>query len=243
MNRNSVLIKQYAELQQQFLDNRGNVEFRDYLKKRGMTKEIVSRFELGYNTKMFFHKNGDPLIGNNAITIPIRDFSGRIVAFQSRFVKNPIINGTEYRYFNSDVLPLVYEKKKWLYNIERVVTDYYDRTVYVVEGVFDLFSLAVAGIDNVVATIGNRLSIETTEMLIQYFDKVIFVLDKGDGGQVMIDFKNPRIWDIELYKVQVEDVGDKEYKDSNDLLLGGINIQDYFAGKIVKIEKEVEVYG
>src|SRR5271157_1803379 len=169
-SRNASLLKQYTELQLEFLANRKNPAFGGYLlNKRKLSKDIVKRFELGYNTRIFSHKKkGEPLIGKDAITIPIRDFRGRIVAFQSRFVVNPVINGIEYRYFNSEILPFVYEKIKWLYNLEQVLKDYYDRSVYVVEGAFDLFSLAVAGIDNVVATIGNRLSVETTELLLRY---------------------------------------------------------------------------
>jgi DNA primase len=237
MNRNNYLLKTYIELQSQFISNR-NDRFWDYLKRRGITELVANKYELGYNNRFFDIKDKkEPLIGKDAITIPFRDMDGRIIAFQSRFIKNPTIHGVEYRYFNSEVIPFVYEKRKYIYNLNNVLKQGYSRELYIVEGVFDLYSLVVQGIFNVVAVIGNKLTTEIVEMLRRYFDTLIFILDAGKEGSDILRSKNRRLYDLDIYKIQVGDIGDIKIKDSNDLLVGGWDIQQYINEHKVIVDK------
>jgi DNA primase len=239
MNHNQYILKKYAELQQYFVSKR-NKKFYDYLYNRGITDEIINKYELGFNDKFFDSKGKkgieEPLIGYNAITIPFRDMNERIIAYQSRFIEKTVINGEDYRYFNSKVIPFVYEKKKYLYNLNNILcSNNYSREIYIVEGVFDLYSVIISGINNVIAVIGNKLTTEIVEILRKYFDKIIFILDKGKEGSDILKAKNIRIYDLEMYQVQVD--GDEGIKDANDLLVKNINIKKYIEDNIKKVDK------
>ena len=234
---NSRMIQTYAKLQKQFIANRSD-KFYDYLiKKRHLTKEVIDRFELGYNDCYFDSKQGEPLIAKDAITIPFRDMTGRIVAYQSRFIVNQkTADGRELRYFFTRNLPSVYEKSKYVYNLDRVITQHYNRSVVIVEGVIDLMSLAVVGINNVVTPLQNMIGVETAEILWRYFDKVYFLMDKGETGEAILDFKNKRMYDLQLYKIAIKDTNNKILKDANDMLIEGINIREYMKQNSQKVE-------
>jgi DNA primase len=236
------LIEQYNFYQKEFIENRGDLFWNYLLNKRKLTKEIINRFELGYNKRWFKHKDGEPLIGSNAITIPFRDYTNnnRIIAYQSRFINNvESKDGVIYRYFNTINIPKVYERSKMFYNLYNVLNDYYneEKIVYVVEGSFDLMALACIGINNAVAAGKNTMSAEQIEILRRYFKTIIFVLDKGEEGKMLIKFKNNRIYDLNLYYSQINDCNGKEYKDVNDMLVDGtIDIKKYIADNMIKIE-------
>jgi DNA primase len=243
MNRNQYLLLEYIKLQRDFINNR-NDKFYNYLHNRGITDDIIENYELGYSGTKYFDTKGkrgnvkEPLIGTNAITIPFRDINnGRIIGFQSRFIDKVNINDVEYRYFNSEVIPFVYEKKKYIYNLNNVIKDNnYSKEIYIVEGVFDLWSMILSGIHNVGAVIGNKLTTEIVEILIRYgFEKVIFMLDKGKEGSDILKAKNIRIYDLDLYQVQVD--GEEGIKDVNDLLMRNIDVKKYIEDNIKIVDK------
>lgn len=225
---NSRMIATYTQLQKQFVAKRDK-RFYDYLiTKRHLTEEVIDKFELGYNDRYFDMNKGEPLIAKDGITIPFRDMTGRIVAFQSRFIDNQITkDGRELRYFFTHNLPMVYERSKYIYNLDRVLTHHYNRSVIIVEGVFDLISLVVAGINNVVTPLQNMVGMEIAEILWRYFDRVYFLMDKGETGEQILDFKNKRMYDLELYKIPVNDINGVVLKDANDMLKAGIDIRQY----------------
>ncbi len=222
----SNILSTYATIQKDFINNRNDVFYNYLLNKRKLNKTVVEEFKLGYNERFFNVKNKEPLIGRKAITIPIYDFMDRIVGYQSRFVGDTLINGKEMRYLNTYIIPNVYEKKKMFYNLPNVINNYYNRNVYIVEGVFDLFSCYSHGIKNIIATVGNRMSEEMIEILYRYFDKIIFIMDGGDSGVEMINFKNDRLKELELWGVQINMDGGK-VKDTNDMLTNGYDIKKY----------------
>jgi DNA primase len=225
---NSRMIETYAKLQKQFLLKRDK-HFYDYLiTKRHLTQEVIDKFELGYNDHYFDMSKGEPLIAKDGITIPFRDMTGRIVAFQSRFIDNQTTaDGRELRYFFTRNLPLVYERSKYIYNLDRVLTHHYNRSVVIVEGVFDLISLVIAGVNNVVTPLQNMVGVEIAEILWRYFDRVYFLMDKGKTGEQILNFKNKRMYDLELYKIPVKDINGMVLKDANDMLKAGIDIRQY----------------
>jgi len=224
---NSHNIKLYKELQEQFVKNR-NDRFYDYLlKKRMLNKDMIDMFELGYNNRFFYSKKNEPTIAKDSITIPFRDFRGRIVAFQSRFIDVLKINGQEFRYFFTHNLPFVYQRSKYIYNLNNVLTNHYNRVAILVEGVFDLISLYQLGIHNVISPLQNRLTLEQTEVLRRYFDKLYFLMDKGESGEVILSKNNLRLYELNLLKIQVKDIDGVELKDANDMLKAGIDIRAF----------------
>lgn len=232
---NTYLLQTYQQLQTQFIKNR-NDRFYDYLvNKRKLTKEMIEKFELGYNDRFFKSKKGEPVIAKDSITIPFRDLTGRIVAFQSRFIDVLKINGQEFRYFFTHNLPYVYQRSKYIYNLDKVITKHYNRVAIVVEGVFDLISLYQGGVRNVISPLQNRLTLEQTEILRRYFDKIYFLMDKGESGEVILNPKNIRLYDLDLYKVQVKNVNGVTLKDANDMLKAGVDIRGFMKANKEKV--------
>lgn len=233
---NSYYLKTYKRLQKDFINNR-NEKFYDYLMgERNLTKKMIEKFELGYNNTFFDIKKKDPLIAKDSITIPFRDVFGRIVAFQSRFINKVKIKNQNFKYFFSHNLPFVYQRSKYIYNLNRVLTKYYKKAVIIVEGVFDLISLYQVGIYNVISPLQNRLTMEQTEILRRYFDKIYFLMDKGETGEVILNNKNVRLFDLRLYKIPVKDVNSIELKDANDMLRANIDIKKFMKENKQQVE-------
>lgn len=105
----------------------------DYLMlQRGLTREIINEFQLGYNDKIS-HK--DKTI--NGISIPLRDKNGRTIAFAYRTFGEP-------KYINS-VNNDYYIKGDFLFNADKAKRLIKDR-LYVVEGYMDAISAHQQGL-------------------------------------------------------------------------------------------------
>ncbi len=177
-----------------------------YLKKRGITKEIIKGFNLGYapegwdNLSSFFLKNGtsaalaikagliSPRKSLNGfydrfrgrIMFPIFNESIKVIGFGGR-----IIDDSHPKYLNSPETP-VYNKSRSLYGLYKAKKSCRENNaVYIVEGYFDLLSLYQHGIENVVATLGTALTHEHVRIirgLVGKAGKVVLVYDSDDAG-------------------------------------------------------------
>lgn len=184
-----------------------NLAVQDYLRSRGLTKETVSSFRLGYAPAGWqnlcdFLKNArfsDHLLiraglalrseKNNAvydrfrsrIMFPIHDASGRLAGFSGR------IFGTETektggKYVNSPETAL-YNKSKILYGYDRakVAIRQADRCV-VVEGQMDLLLSHQAGFANTVALSGTALSVEQLVLIKRLTNNLVMAFDGDEAG-------------------------------------------------------------
>ncbi len=174
-----------------------------YLKKRGLSAEIIDRFNLGYAPKgwnniiNFFSKSGVPLakVERSGLILPKKDSHGYYDRFRER-IAFPIIDVNQAvigfggrvmddslpKYLNSPETP-VYSKSRSLYGLHLAkdkshTTD----TIYIVEGYLDLLTLHQHGIENAVATLGTALTADHVRMLSRYVPRLILVYDSDEAG-------------------------------------------------------------
>jgi DNA primase len=175
---------------------------RDYLKKRGLSPEIIRAFQLGYAVdewdalRRHFQSRGIALeVGQEVgllvpraqggyydrfrqrIIFPILDRQSRVIAFGGR-----IVGEGEPKYLNSPE-SLLYHKGRTLYGLPQAA-DALRKTgaALVVEGYLDLIALQVQGIGNVLATLGTALTREQVRLLKSLVAKVVLVYDGDAAG-------------------------------------------------------------
>ncbi len=174
----------------------------EYLTNRGMTKDIIDRFGIGYAPGGW-----DRLLGylkKKHVPLKVAEMSGLIVdnkkggfydRFRERVVfpiydmgKNVIGFGGRVmddgmpKYLNSPET-LVYNKSRSLYGLH--LTKQWIRkegTVFIVEGYLDMLSLFQHHIQNVVATLGTALTPDHVKILRGHTTKVILVYDSDEAG-------------------------------------------------------------
>ncbi|HLD46378.1 MAG TPA: DNA primase, partial [Desulfobaccales bacterium] len=175
---------------------------REYLKKRGLTPEIIRAFQLGYAVdewdalrRHFQHRGISLELGQEVgllaprdrggfydrfrgrIIFPIFDRQSRVIAFGGR-----IIGEGEPKYLNSPE-SLLYSKGRTLYGLPQAAEALRATGVaLVVEGYLDLIALQVHGVANVLATLGTALTREQVRLLKAVADKVVLVYDGDAAG-------------------------------------------------------------
>jgi len=172
-----------------------------YLTERGMSTQMVKKFQLGYSpdewtaftdhaTKnahdlQLLEKTGMTILRENdkkfdrfkgRVMFPIHNLTGQVIAFGGRTLSS---DKKQAKYLNSPETDL-YHKSKVLYGIyfarnEMVRSD----NCFLVEGYTDVISLFDAGVENVVASSGTALTIDQIK-LIKRFTNNITVLYDGD---------------------------------------------------------------
>ncbi len=182
---------------------------KEYLKKRKITKDIIKSFAIGYAPEgwdnlisYFFKKKISPrLLEKSGLIIPRRKGNGFYDRFRGRIIF-PIFNISSQvigfggrvlddsdpknaKYLNSPETP-VYTKSHSLYGLNRAKDKLRElKTVFVVEGYFDLLALHQHDIINSVATLGTSLTAEHVRLIRGYIGKtgkVILVYDSDDAG-------------------------------------------------------------
>lgn len=155
-----------------------------YFAGRKISKESMSRFQLGYSAKQ------------DMVTVPVHAPDGMLVGFVGRSVE-----GKEFK--NTPGLP----KAKTLFNIHRVKTA---TAVYVVESSFDAIRLDQCGLP-AVATLGSNVSNIQIDLLKKYFNNIYVIADNDEAGTNMLnritDKAGSRVMSIQLNK-QYKDIGD-----------------------------------
>ena len=186
-------------------DERGRPA-REYLERRGITRETAERFGLGWapeewtalsdaarkhgidNGRMLAlglakeSKNGrDPYDAFRArIIFPIEDLSGRVVAFGGRIIGEA--DERTPKYLNSPETP-VYHKGSVLYGLgwsRGAIRK--EEAVLVVEGYMDYVSLAAHGVGNAVAPLGTAMTQEQCELIARYAPRAILLYDSDKAG-------------------------------------------------------------
>jgi len=172
-----------------------------YLRKRGLTENIIKQFGLGFApggwnelTKNLLDKGvGKELLLSSGLSIqtktgelvdrfrdrimfPIFDIRGNIVGFGGR-----VIDNTQPKYMNSPDTP-VYNKSRELYGLN-YARQSKSRKLLIVEGYMDVISLHQAGIDYAVASLGTALTQSQAWILKKYAEEVIIAYDSDSAGQ------------------------------------------------------------
>jgi DNA primase len=131
-----------------------------YFEGRKITKESMTKFDLGYSEKQ------------DSVTVPMHSPDGMCIGFVARTVE-----GKEFK--NTPGLP----KSKILFNLHRVKSS---KIVYVVESSFDAIRLDQVGLPSV-ATLGANVSSSQMKLLEKYFTNVVLVADNDEAGSIMAD--------------------------------------------------------
>ena len=176
-----------------------------YLTDRGITKDIIEKFTIGYAPKAYttfyerfksefsdevLEKAGLISAGKeskyidrfrNRIIIPIQNEFGEYVAFGARAVEKDQMP----KYLNSSD-SLIYNKSKILYGLytAKDAIKEYD-SVILMEGYFDVISAQAHGIENAVASCGTSLTSEHIKLLSRYTSsrKIYLSFDTDNAGQ------------------------------------------------------------
>ncbi|MFN2385648.1 MAG: DNA primase [Thermoanaerobaculia bacterium] len=112
----------------------------------------------------------------------VRDERGRPVGFGGR----ALARDAEPKYLNSPESP-IFAKKRLLYGLSEAREAIRRRErVIVVEGYFDHLALVMAGLDEVVATMGTALTPEQAERLRRLASEVVFCYDGDAAGRAAV---------------------------------------------------------
>jgi DNA primase len=186
---------------------RGAPQAIDYLKKRGLTGPIASRFGLGYaaggwqNLEAAFDDyRSDALVEAGLVLVsektdeagaarrydrfrdrvmfPIRNIRGQVIGFGGR-----VLDGGEPKYLNSPETPL-FSKGSELYGLFEARLAIREKGyALVVEGYMDVVALAQLGFPNAVATLGTACTPVHVQKLMRQTDMVVFSFDGDKAGR------------------------------------------------------------
>lgn len=176
-----------------------------YLEKRGILKETIEKFELGYAPDSweallnYFRGKGytfeevrdagmlterqDGSGGydrfRHRIMIPIRDANGRMVGFGARILRPDDVP----KFLNSPQTAL-FDKGRLLYGLNqaRKPIRSLDQAV-IVEGYFDVIALHQQGFANVVSPMGTALTEDQLRMLKRFTRRILLALDADAAGE------------------------------------------------------------
>lgn len=177
---------------------------RRYLEERGVTGEILTQYRIGYAPAV--EAEGWSFLGSklqdselklaieagllvekerggsydrfrDRIVFPIMDVGGRVCGFGGRIVgegQPKYLNSPESLVFNKGNLLLgLFQQKEKIRQ---------QNSAILVEGNFDLISLAGHGCENVVAPLGTALTREQLRLLKRYVNDVVLLFDGDDAG-------------------------------------------------------------
>lgn len=119
----------------------------------------------------------------NRVMFPIRDVSGRVIAFGGR-----VIGEGEPKYLNSQETPL-FHKSEVLYGLDMAKAGMAASGVaVVVEGYTDVIACHAAGLNNVVATLGTALTQKHIRTLSRHAkNEIVYLFDGDAAGQRAAD--------------------------------------------------------
>ncbi|MEN2828982.1 DNA primase [Mannheimia haemolytica] len=197
------LMEAVAKFYQQNLSHQ--IEPQSYLQQRGLSEEIIERFEIGFAPNAFdaalrtfgqsqediqklldtgvLTKNDSGRIYDkfrNRVMLPIRDKRGRVIAFGGRVLPN---DEQGAKYMNSPET-VIYHKGSELYGLYQALKvnetpDY----LFVVEGYMDVVALAQFGVDNAVASLGTATTGEQIQQMFRCTEQIVCCYDGDRAGR------------------------------------------------------------
>ena len=256
----AILVEMHREAQAFFVKQlngtpEGKVA-RAYLEDRGLDKETIERFGIGYSPSggdvLMRHlrtKYKDNLLAESGlisrdtsgrffdrfrrrITFPIANESAKIVAFGCR-----ALGDDQPKYLNSPETP-IYSKSNVLYHMDRA-KDALRRQDFaiLVEGYMDAIAVARAGISNVVASCGTSLAEPQIKLLSRFTKRIIINFDPDTAGQTATERSVSLLLeqDFEVRVLALPSIGDK--KADPDLFIRERGKDEY-----IKLLKEAPPY-
>ena len=183
----------------------------DYLKRRGVSPEMIDAFQLGYSPDSWdalktYLKNMDSpeadavesgLIYRNdesgrtwdffrdRLMFPIHDRQGNVIGFGGRQLTEPAPDAPGYnpKYINTAATP-IFDKRSSLYGINRAHSAIREsNTGIIVEGYMDVIAAHQYSYTNVVASMGTALTENQVSQLKSLATSFILALDPDTAGQ------------------------------------------------------------
>jgi DNA primase len=231
----AMLVEMHREAQTFFVKQlEGTLEgkaARAYLEDRGLDKDAMSRFGIGYSPSggdallrhlkakypekllvesgLISRDQGGKLFDRfrRRITFPIANESGKIVAFGCRGL------GDDHpKYLNSPESP-IYSKSNVLYHLDRAKEGIRRQDFAIlVEGYMDAIAVARVGISNVVASCGTSLAEQQIKLLGRFTKRVVVNYDPDAAGQSATERSLSLLLeqDFEVRVLVLPSVGDKK---------------------------------
>ncbi len=183
-----------------------------YFKERELRDEIIRKFQLGYSpeqrnafteyalekgySKEIIEKSGLSIFPENApngidrfrerVLFPIHSFSGRVLGFGARILKNNIKTA---KYLNSPETE-IYHKSQVLYGLNQSKQAISKNNLcLLVEGYMDVIALHQSGIENVVSSSGTALTVEQIKLIKRLTENVTILFD-GDSAGIKASFRS-----------------------------------------------------
>ena len=197
------ILKEYKNYFNQNLYSSSSKEAYDYLLNRGLKKDIIEEFKLGYvpwknnfydtllknyteeeiNLTGLYYKSDKTgkFIDrfNSRIIFPINNISGDTVAFGGRVIKD----GKLAKYINSPETEF-YKKGSMIFNLDKAKNLRAEtEDILIVEGYMDVVSVYAAGIKNVIANSGTALTERQIDLIWKFFSNPVICLDGDKSGQ------------------------------------------------------------
>ncbi len=183
---------------------KGNANAMKYLEKRGISIEIIDKFQIGLATNQsdtlykVLNKDGQNIsdameLGlvretngkyydtfKDRIMFPIVDVRGKVLGFSGRvYVKT---DGHIGKYVNSQE-STIFRKSNIVYNLNNASSEIRKKgSVILFEGFMDVIAAYKAGIRNGIATMGTAFTQEHAKVISNYADKLIICFDGDNAG-------------------------------------------------------------
>ena len=173
----------------------------DYLISRGVTPEIIKKFQLGYSpadrtwlkkfllsknysneflneSGLFSKKYPDISFFSDRLMFPIFNRKNQVVAFGGR-----LLHGEGPKYLNSGEM-IQYKKGETLYAFNFAKESIRkEKSVIFCEGYMDVIAYHQAGITNAVAPLGTALTEDQVKIISSFVDTVYLSFDSDEAGQ------------------------------------------------------------
>ena len=172
----------------------------DYFLSRGLSKETITKFGLGYAPESWdklkkhlkekgytdYEMTDAGLVSSkdgrtfdrfrNRVMFPIMDVRGNVIAFGGR-----VLDDSKPKYLNTSDTP-VFDKSSNLFalNIAKKSTS---KKIVVVEGYMDVITLHQQGVDTAVASLGTALTSNHAKLLKRYAEEVVLCYDSDEAGR------------------------------------------------------------
>lgn len=179
-------------------------DIRRYIDKRGLERDMVTKFRLGYadsswrSLSDYLLKRGIKLdtvlkaglvqkhkdmsfydLFRNRLIFPICDVRGRVVGFGAR-----VIDESSPKYINSPET-LIYKKAQHLYGLNFAKSCIREKGFAIIsEGYFDVITSHQYGINNMLSSLGTALTIEQIRLLRRHTHNVVMVYDADQAGEM-----------------------------------------------------------
>ena len=172
----------------------------EYTTRRGLTKNIITQFGMGYAPNTWnalvdaMRKKGytdEELLAadlagekngrvydrfRNRLMFPIIDVRGNVVGFGGR-----VLDDSKPKYLNSNDT-LIFNKRKNLFGLN-LAKKSKAGSLILVEGNVDVVTMHQYGFDNAVASLGTSLTDEQAALISRYCDQVVLLYDGDAAGQ------------------------------------------------------------